>query len=262
MPGCIVSFACVISSCSYILEPPRTSCRSKKACAMPPHGRMSSDSAGRVVHSCTIWIYGWETLQSVSNGQGSLWDDSWLGATHTPKKPTQQLPFQTRQVAQVHSSAGDNPPRQVLRRGGQFQKREVNTKNNIWGEVYDIMSISAPDATLSCRVTPAQLALCTRVRCGVRRLHNSPALVKENPRKIRAGYYFSPPTRSRHFLLDNWLQEEYKNQPQGAASRVALKRIVTISILGRYRISYQNSIFGIALRRTNTKRRGIVRRIT
>jgi len=81
-------------------------------------------------------------------------------------------------------------------------------------------------------------------------------------RKIRAGYYFPSPTRSRHFLLDNWLWQEYKDQPQGAASRVALKRIVTISILGRYRISYQNSIFGIALSRTNTKRRGIVRRIT
>jgi hypothetical protein len=216
---------------------------------MPPHGRMSSDSAGRVVHSCTIWIYDRETLQSVSNGQGSLRDDSQLGATHTPRKAAQQLPFQTRQLAQVHSSVGDSPPGQVLRRAGQFQKREVNTKNSIWSEVYDIMSIPPPAAILACRVAPTEVALRMRARCGVRRVHNSPALVKENPsRKIRAGYYFPPPPLSPHFLLDNWLRQEYKDQPQGAASRLALKGIVTIAILGRYSFSYRNPLFGIAFR--------------
>ena len=53
--------------------------------------------------------------------------------------------------------------------------------------------------------------------------------------------------RGPHFLLDNSLRQEYKDQPQGAASRLALKGIVTIAILGRYSISYRNPLFGIAL---------------
>ena len=159
---------------------------------------MSSDSAGRVVQCCTIWIYDWETLQSVINGQGSLWNESRLGATHTPNGAAQQLPFQTRQLAQVHSFAGDSPPRQVLRRGGEFQKREVNTKNSIWCEVYDIMSIPALPAILAWRVAPTEVALRMRTRCGVRRVHNSPALVKGNPSRLlfSSSYVFATPDPS------------------------------------------------------------------